>query len=412
MTMPVAIDPGLVERYLLDLARYGAYGETGVWRTVYTPEWVAAQQQVAAWCAEAGLAVRRDAVGNLVGRLEGTAGGKVIASGSHLDSQAPGGRYDGALGIVGALVALRALKEQFGPPRRPLELLAFCEEESSRFAATNFWGSRAITGMIGPEEPATVVGYDGVPVGEAMRAVGLDPVRIPEARRDDIAAFIELHIEQGPLLEEAGRPLGIVTAITGLRHYLVELGGRADHAGARPMDTRRDPMLGAAEIVVGAVGTATVMGRPAVTTVGRLLVAPNLAAAVPERVTLVVDARHPDAARRAELYARHEALFQEVATRRHLDLTWRVTANHEPCPCDPGLVQLLEATARDLGIPALSLSSGAAHDTQRMATIAKVAMLFVQSQGGRSHTPAEYTTIEDATRGVEVLAAALHALAY
>jgi allantoate deiminase len=157
----ISIDPGRVEQYIMELAKFGAYGETGVWRTVYSPEWAQAQEQVSAWCHEAGLDTRMDAVGNVWGRLEGSLGGKAIVSGSHIDSQRPGGRYDGVLGVVSALVAVRTLREQFGQPKRPLEVLSFCEEESSRFPAANFLGSRAITGAITPEDAEQMIGYDG-----------------------------------------------------------------------------------------------------------------------------------------------------------------------------------------------------------------------------------------------------------
>ena len=150
--MTIDIDPALVERYIFDLARHGAHGETGVWRVAYSPEWVDAQNQVTEWLEDAGLEARNDAVGNVWGRLAGTEAGPVVATGSHIDSQNPGGRYDGALGVIAGIVALRALREQFGEPRRTLEAVSLCEEEASRFHATNFWGSRAIVGAIGPDD--------------------------------------------------------------------------------------------------------------------------------------------------------------------------------------------------------------------------------------------------------------------
>jgi allantoate deiminase len=408
----ISIDPALVERYILELATHGAVEETGVSRPVYSPAWVTAQQQAADWAREAGLAVQIDAVGNLWGRLVGSEPGPSIVSGSHLDSQCPGGRYDGALGVIAALIAVRALREQLGQPRRTLEVLAFCEEESSRFPATNFWGSRAITGRIAPGEAETLVGYADETIAQAMRAIGLNPARIPEARRTDIDTFIELHIEQGPILEQAALPVGIVSGFPGIRHYVVDVRGKSDHAGAMPMDLRRDPMAGAAEIISGVIGRAVAMGRPAVTTVGRMLVEPNFPAIVPERVSFTIDARHPDPALRAEMYAAHEEQIHEVAFRRRLDATWHVTTDHPPQPSDAGVVETLEASARALGIPHRTMPSGAVHDCQRMAQIAKVAMIFVQSKDGRSHTPAEFTSVEHATAGVRVLAEALRRLAY
>jgi allantoate deiminase len=408
----IAIDPELVETCIMTLARSGAYGETGVWRPVYTPEWVEAQETVAGWCRDIGMAVRQDAVGNLWGKIAGSDGGGSIVSGSHIDSQIPGGRYDGALGVIAAYVAMRALIAQFGPPRRTLELLSLCEEEGSRYPAANFWGSRAIVGKIAPGDAEAIVGLDGTTIADGMREVALDPGRIADARRDDLDVFLELHIEQGPLLEQADLPVGIVTGITGPREYWVTLTGRSDHAGARPMDLRRDPMAGAAEIITGAINTALRMGRPAVTTVGRIGAEPNLAPAVPDRVSFTIDARHPDPEQRALLYERHEAMLREIAARRDLEIAWEIIGDHDPQPCDPELIALYVDAAREQGVPAMTMPSGAAHDSQQMASVARIGMIFVRSKDGRSHTPAEFTSVTDATAGITVLAAALHRLAY
>lgn len=408
----IDVDAAEIEDAILTLARYGAYGETGVWRVAYSPEWSAAQAQVEAWCREAELEVRRDAVGNVWGRLEGTEPGRVVATGSHIDSQTPGGRYDGALGVISALAAVRSLKQRFGRPRRTLEVVSLCEEEASRFHAAQFWGSRAVTGEVRDEHLDEVRDADGVSIGEAMGVAGLDPARYREARRDDIDAFVELHIEQGPRLEEAGYSVGVVSAITGIRHYVVELSGRSDHAGARPMVGRRDPMPGVAEIVLGAIENALKLGAPAVTTIGRMAVEPNIPAAVPDRVIFTVDARHPDPVEQQRLFDLHEETFRRVATGRGLDIVTRVVLDLPPAPCDAGLVATFEAAATEQGVPAMTMHSGAAHDTQRMSKIARTAMVFVRSKDGRSHTPDEFTSVEDAVDGIRVLTAGLRRLAY
>jgi allantoate deiminase len=408
----IEIDGGLIERYVHDLARHGAYGETGIWRTVYSPEWVAAQNEIAGWMRDAGLDVRIDEVGNLWGRIEGSEGGKSIVTGSHIDSQRPGGRFDGVLGVISGVVAVRSLIEQFGQPKRTLEVLALCEEESSRFPTASFWGSRGLTGGIMPGDVETTVDWDGMTIAEAMREVGLDPERAGDAVRDDIDAFIELHIEQGPLLEQQDLPVAIVTAITGIRHYMVEVKGMVNHAGAFPMDMRRDPMAGAAEMISGVINTAHRFGRPAVTTVGRISAEPNYPPIVPEKVTFSLDARSPDPVQRAQLYTAHEALIREVAARRGLEVDISIRSQHDPCQCDPELFALFSEAAREQGVPFTTMHSGAAHDSQQMAKIARVQMLFVQSKDGRSHTPEEFTSTEHATLGVQVLAAGLHKLAY
>lgn len=396
----------------MTLAQHGAYGETGVWRPVYSEAWFGAQNQVKAWCEEAGMAVHQDAVGNVWGRYEGSEGGKTILSGSHIDSQLPGGRYDGVLGVVSPLIALKLLKEQFGQPRRTLEVVSFCEEESSRFPQARHWGSRAVAGAIEPEALESVVSFDGEPIGQVMRDVGFDPDRIPEAKRDDIDIFVELHIEQGPILEEMGLPVAVVSAITGIRHYHITLHGRADHAGARPMDLRRDPMAGAAEIINTAINTAHRMGRPAVTTCGMMEVEPNAASIIPEKVHFTIDARHPDPETRELLYQRHEAMFREVAARRDLDISWTIGAEQPPRPSDPELVKIFQQAAEEQSIPYTTMQSGAVHDANRMADISRMVMLFVQSKDGRSHTPAEFTSVEHAVAGIQVLAAGLYKLAY
>jgi allantoate deiminase len=408
----IAVDAALVARYVTELAQFGAHGEGGVWRLVYSPEWVAAQDCVTRWCQEAGLDTHRDAVGNVWGRLNGTEGGKAVVTGSHIDSQAPGGRFDGALGVIGAVVAVRTLRERFGTPRRPIEVVSLCEEEGSRFPEASFWGSRAITGQIGPGDAEQIQSADGETIAQAMRSVGLDPAQVAAARRDDIEAFLELHIEQGPLLEEAGLPVGVVDAITGLRHYLVELVGRCDHAGARPMDTRLDAMAGAAEVITGVIGHARSLGRPAVTTVGTMAVEPNLKAAVPERVVFTVDVRHPDPESLSRLYDHHESLIRSVAARRGLKASWKLILEKQPRRSDPELVRVIEAIARELEIGAMTMHSGGGHDAQRMADVTRAAMIFVRSRGGRSHTPEEFTSTDDAVAGITVLAAALYRLAY
>lgn len=413
MAETIHIDPKLVEKYVMELARFGAVGETGVWRTVYSPEWVGATQQYAEWCRDAGLETHSDAVGNVWGRLPGSEpGGKAVVSGSHIDSQTPGGRYDGALGALAGLIAVRALKEQFGTPRLPLEAVALCEEESSRFPSANFWGSRAITGRIGRDTPDHVIGFDGETIAQAMRDVGLDPARIPEAKRDDIEAFVELHIEQGPILEQAGLPVAVVTGITGIRHYTINLHGTENHAGAFPMDIRRDAMAGFCEIASTAIDTAHRWGRPAVTTVGRVVASPGLTAAIPSKVTFSLDARHPEPERSHALWASHEAMMREVAMRRNLGIDWVVQINHEAVPSDADIVAALNASARDQGVPVMQMASGAGHDSQQMAAIAKVAMVFVRSKDGRSHTPDEFSSIPDIVEGIRVLAGGLHRLAY
>lgn len=406
-----AVDPALIERYVEELGRYGALPEGGLFRPVYSPAWVQAREQLAAWMAEAGLEVRGDAVGNLFGRLEGRTGGPVVLTGSHFDTVKQGGKFDGALGVLAGLAALRLLRERFGPPRRPLEVVALCEEEGSRFRAT-FWGSRAILGLIQPSELDDLRDAEGVTIGAAMRRVGLDPARVPEARRRDLAEFIELHIEQGRVLYDAGIEIGVVETITGLRWSGVEVLGRVDHAGATPMDLRLDALAGAAEMIYRITAAAEELGRPAVATCGQIAVEPGAVNIVPGRAAFTVDARHPDPAGKAALVERIEALCREVAARRKLAVRFTTLQDVPPVPLDPELVRRLQAAAEARGASWLPMVSGAGHDSQMLARELRAGMLFVPSREGRSHSPAEYTAPREAARGVEVLAQALYDLAY
>ncbi len=410
--MGINIDGNKVSAMVLALGAIGAHSETGVWRRVYDPAWTRAQALVATWATSAGLTVRQDAVGNLWGRIDGTDPGPAIVSGSHIDSQCPGGRYDGALGVIGAIVAVQALIAAFGPPRRPVEIVSLCEEEGSRFPAAGFWGSRAVTGRIAPDIPGQVMDADGTSIATAMAAVGLDPAEIATARRNDLGAFVELHIEQGPVLEQAGLSVAVVTGITGIRHTEITLRGEANHAGAFPMDLRRDPMAGFAEITSRLIDHAHRLGRPAVTTVGKVQVWPNAPAIIPRDVTFTVDARHPDPAAYARLHATHAALIQEVALRRGLDVETRIVFDLPPTPCAPAIIAAAETAAHDAGIATLRMASGAGHDSQQMAAICPVGMVFVRSAGGRSHTPEEFSTTADIVDGITVLAGLLHRLAW
>src|SRR6266478_504857 len=276
------IDGALIERRLDELYAIGAEPDGGAYRPLYGAAWAAAGERVERWMKDAGLKTYRDAVGNIWGRAGGD--GKSIVTGSHIDTVRHGGRLDGALGIVAGLTAVESLLEARGKPRRPLEVVAICEEEGSRFA-TNFWGSRAIVGAIDQPDAA---------MAAAMRERGLDPARIATAARDDIDTYVELHIEQGAVLEAARTPLAVVSAIVGIAHLEVTVTGRPDHAGTTPMDLRVDALTGAAAMVQAIESIAKSLGKPALATVGKLAVEPDQINVVPGKVVFTVDLRHSD----------------------------------------------------------------------------------------------------------------------
>jgi allantoate deiminase len=391
----------------------GAIGEQpggGIIRHVYDPAWVASRRQLADWMREAGLVVREDAVGNLFGRIEGDTP-RTILTGSHIDTVRLGGRYDGALGVLSALAALRVLKASAGKPNRSLEMVALCEEEDSRFHC-NFWGTRGMLGLIEPSELNSLTDEAGVPIGQAMRDVGLPPECYTEAIRDDLDAFVELHIEQGRILFDEGLPLGIVDTITGLYRFRVTVEGRTDHAGTTPMDLRRDALQAAAQIAREMTQIVERAGRPAVITNGWWDVLPGAWNIVPGLVHFSVDLRHPDEPTKQRLAAEVRQRGEQIGAERGVTVDYTVVGDVPPKDMDAGVKAQLQAAAEACGVQWIPMVSGAGHDSQVMATGMPTAMLFVPSFEGRSHSAAEYTTPEDAARGATVLATALQRLAY
>lgn len=398
----MGIDPGLLERRLDELYEIGAEPDGGAYRPLYGAAWATAVERVERWLKDAGLKTRRDAVGNLWGRAEGTDKGKSIVTGSHIDTVRHGGRLDGALGIVAGLTAVETLLKDKGRPRRTLEVVAICEEEGSRFA-TNFWGSRAIVGAIEAPDAAMTA---------AMRERGLDPARIATAARDDIDTFVELHIEQGAVLESTRTQLAVVSAIVGTAHLEVTVTGRPDHAGTTPMDLRLDALAGAAAMVQAIESIAKSVGKPAVATVGKLAVQPDQTNVIPGTVVFTVDLRHSDLGGRRALEERIRSLCATISQERRLGLATRTLQEKPPVAMHPDVRALLARAAKECGVQATELVSGAGHDAQILAARCRVGMLFVPSIGGRSHCPEEATSPEHLLLGTTVLTKALELLAY
>jgi allantoate deiminase len=389
-----------LERRLDELYAIGAEPDGGTYRPLYGPAWATAGDLVERWMRDAGLETRRDAVGNIWGRADGN--GKAIVTGSHIDTVRHGGRLDGALGIVAGLTAVEALLKEKGKPRRTLEVVAICEEEGSRFA-TNFWGSRAIVGAIDSPDAA---------MAEAMRERGLDPAKAASAARDDIDTFVELHIEQGAVLESSGGTLAVVSAIVGTAQLELAVTGRPDHAGTTPMDLRLDALAGAAAMVQAIESIAKSLGKPAVATVGKLEVEPDQINVVPGKVVFTVDLRHSDLGGRRALEERIRSLCATISQERRLGLAVRTLQDKPPVAMHPDVRAVLTRAARECGVQATELVSGAGHDAQILAARCKVGMLFVPSIGGRSHCPEEATKPEHLVLGASVLARALELLAY
>src|SRR5256886_1485538 len=407
----VEIDERRLLRRLDDLAQRGALPQGGIYRPLYSPQWTSAMELVATWMKDAGLLVRRDPVGNVWGRIEGSRGGRVIATGSHIDTVRGGGALDGALGIVAGIEAVSSLWKRCGRSSRIVECVAICGEEGRRFD-TNFWGARAIADRLEPGEADRVRDADGVTLAEAMRAVELDPTTAASAVRRDLDSFIELHVEQGPVLEDHGPRLGVVTTIAGTAHLEVTVRGQPDHAGAMAMDRRRDAFLGAAAMALAIADAAVRMGHPAVATVGTMAVEPSQVNVVPGLARFTVDTRHPDPARRSELITQIGDASKRIASERGLSLEIRTLRDRPPVTLSPRVTDVLRRAALAAGVEPREMTSGAGHDAQVLTAAATNAMLFVPSIGGRSHCPEEATAAEDVVLGTRVLATALRELAY
>jgi allantoate deiminase len=396
--------PGSVAATIEELARIGGRHDGGVRRVAWSPELFAAYDLVAGRMRALGLEVSTDPAGNLIGKWNAGTGAPVVV-GSHLDTVPVGGAFDGALGVVCAVHAVALLQEQGLEPERPLWVVAFMDEEGTRFGAALF-GSRAFTGE-DVSALADRVDDDGVSLRDAMAAAGFAPERAAAANAvGGIAAFLELHVEQGPVLEADGIDIGIVTSIVGLRGYRVRLRGQANHAGTTPMRLRRDALAGAARVALEL--RAFARAREDVTAnVGKLTVEPGGANVVPGFADFTIDVRAATADAIAELERHVAATVARVAAEEGLDADLQPTFELDPVELDPELVAVIERAAAKEGASWKRLASGAGHDAMVVAPHVPTAMIFVPSRDGVSHAPDEYTSPEHAELGMRVLAATL-----
>ncbi len=372
-------------------------------RRYLTDEHRRANLAVLGWMEEAGMSARVDAVGNVIGRYDGEApGAPALMIGSHLDTVVDAGKYDGMLGVLTGIACVRALSRRGKRFPFSIEVIAFADEEGARFQST-FLGSRAVAGTF-DHSLIDRKDADGITMGQAMVAFGLDPEVIHTAARaeTEVLAYIELHIEQGPVLEQHGLAVGIVTAIAGATRLAVTVSGKAGHAGTVPMALRTDALAAASESVLAVEATAR-GGRNRVGTVGKISAQPGAINVIPGQVSFTIDFRaEADEDREAGL-AELTARLDEISKRRSVEIALETVHEADSVACAPGLMaQIAEAIEAD-GHRALSLSSGAGHDASAMAAITDVGMIFVRCEDGVSHSPAEAITEADAGAGAKVL---------
>ena len=382
-------------------------------RTFLSPAMKRANTAVAAWMRQGGMSVRTDLVGNLIGRLESTRrGAKTLLLGSHLDTVRDAGRFDGALGVLLPIVALGELRRRGVTPPFAVEVLGFSEEEGVRFSSA-YLGSKGFTGQLRAAD-LMLRDSDGVSVREAMakwsgsisnrsgshgKRLGVEPLH---RQRSDVLGYVEVHIEQGPVLEMEKLAVGVVSSIAGQTRGRLTFRGKAGHAGTTPMNLRRDALAGAAEFIHFAESTAR-LRVPLVATVGSITVAPGAPNVIPGEASLSLDVRHPrDPARAAALvHLLREA--KAIAHRRKLRLTWERTQDNGAVECSAELSRILEESVQSVQGRSVTLVSGAGHDAVIVSAITPVAMLFVRCRDGLSHHPGEYASPADLEVALRVM---------
>lgn len=402
------------ERVMARADALAAISETqdALTRVYLSMQHLQANQLVGEWMRQAGMTVWQDSVGNICGRYEGAQeGAQAVLLGSHLDTVRNAGRYDGMLGVLAAIEVVDSLHQQGRHLAQAIEIVGFGDEEGTRFGIT-LLGSRGITGTW-PQGWLETCDAGGISVAQAMVQAGLDPARVALAARhqDDFSACLELHIEQGPCLEQEGLALGVVEAINGARRLSCRFTGEAGHAGTVPMNHRKDALAAAAEWMVLIENTTRQRGGNLVATVGELRCLPGAVNVIPGEVALSLDIRGPQDAPLDALLAELLAQAQTIAARRGLSFSAEEFYRIAATPCDARLQHLLGDAVTSVQGRSLSLPSGAGHDTIALAERWPVGMLFVRCRGGVSHHPAESVMAEDVALAIEAFGRAVRKLA-
>ncbi len=388
---------------LQELGMIGKRESGGITRHAFTKEDRLAKDLVITYMKEAGLSVREDAVGNLIGRREGrNPDAPVILTGSHIDSVCDGGIFDGGLGILGGIEVLQTLTEQGIETEHPIEVYAFNDEEGSRFSFSMF-GSRGVIGDLNAKD-LDMKDKDGITVAEAMKVQGYDPGKIGEAIRtkESLKAFIELHIEQGKVLECNNLSVGIVSGIVNELWLKCTVQGEAGHAGATPMNLRHDALVAAAEMVQVIEREAKKTGTT-VATVGKLKVLPGGINIIPGSVEFTLDLRDISQEVSDGVETQIFKEFDRICLERGVELQTEILQRIPPAPCSEEFQQAAQKACNQLSLKHFTLPSGAGHDAMQMINICPIGMIFIRSKDGISHNPAEWSSPEDCADGVNVL---------
>ncbi len=402
MTQPT-IDISRLNQTLQELGEIGE-SPLGMQRIAFSPEDIAGREYTISLMRKAGLETRIDPAGNIIGRKEGSVPGlPAIAMGSHTDTVPSGGKYDGALGVMGAVECVWTLADSGRSLRHPVEVIVFTNEEGTRF---HRWliGSRAMAGQLLPED-LTAVDDEGVTLASRMADIGGDLSRVEEARRakDELASYFELHIEQGPELYQSGVPIGVVTGITGRGMFEVEFQGKSNHAGTTPMPARQDALVSASRLVLEVQRIAADSEVCRVATAGAIHVHPNAVNVIPGHVRVGVEFRDIAMASLDAAEAELRRAAEAIASGDHVSVEIHRQRQTEGVPITPEMQAMVEEAAALSGFATQRVPSGAGHDAQAIAAITGMAMIFVPSVDGISHSPEEYSTPEACGNGTQVL---------
>lgn len=401
-----------IQDLIVWLASFGQTDNGGVTRLLYSEAWEKAQRALEKKMAEMGFAARFDDVGNLFGRLEGTEQrDQVILSGSHIDTVIDGGKYDGAFGVVSAMIAASRLFRQYGPPKRTLEVVSLCEEEGSRFPLS-FWGSGNITGKYRLSDAEGPADASGISLAEAMHQAGFGKGIYPPPPRNDVFCFLETHIEQGQTLEREGLSWAAVSHIVGQRRFTIRLSGESNHAGTTPMDRRRDAVYAASQMIAQVIGSAKQQRNGLVATVGHIEADPNVANVISGQCRFSLDVRHHEEDLLDQFCRKIFSEFGDIAEKEQVALSIDQWMDVSPVQMNPRLTELNMQLAEKFGISYKKMVSGAGHDSQIFGAFCPTALMFVPSHQGISHSPSEYTKPEDLETGVQMLMKILYRLAY
>ena len=398
-----SINETRINQTMQELGELGDSPE-GMLRVAYSPEDITGRDYAIKMMQEAGLETRIDTAGNIIGRRSGSDDNlPAIAMGSHTDTVPKGGKYDGALGVMAAIEVIRTLEEQGHNTRHPLEVINFTNEEGTRF---HRWlvGSRSMSGLL-EQEDLDAVDDDGLSLGPCLADIGGDISRIEEAVRKpgELAAYFELHIEQGPYLDRSGTPIGVVTGITGRAVFEVEIEGKANHAGTTPMSTRRDALVSASKLVLAIQKMAAEQEICRVSTVGSIKAVPNAVNVIPGSASIGLEFRATDMAALASAEQELQRITDQAVIDDAVDIDVIRHRFTTSVPITPDMQAMVAEAAENCGFEWESLPSGAGHDAQAVANIAPVAMIFVPSVDGISHSKEEYSTPQDCANGAQVL---------